>query len=190
MTPEQIQTLFEAARSPLLSDEQRARLTLINPWSKSGPVAEVMQSEVSRINPAMAKAWIAESGASMSLAAAAAAQGLMPVTPELRQEIDRFTPVTQEQRNHEQIEWLKAQNPYGTPGFHREDGSYVPPAPGNLTNAMQLEALAPEIAAELKAKAMPPLTEQERFQQSQAAAKARSESRLRSVQNTFQARPS
>ena len=94
MTPEQIQTLFEAARSPLLSDEQRGRLTLINPWSKSGPVAEVMQSEVSRINPAMAKAWIAESGASMSLAAAAAAQGLMPVTPELRQEIDRFTPVT------------------------------------------------------------------------------------------------
>ena len=56
----------------------------------------------------------------MSLAAAAAAQGLMPVTPELRQEIDRFTPVTQEQRNHEQIEWLKAQNPYGTPGFQRE----------------------------------------------------------------------
>ena len=190
MTPEQIQTLFEAARSPLLSDEQRARLTLVNPWSKSGPVAEVMQSEVSRINPAMAKAWITESGASMSLAAAAAAQGLMPVTPQLEEEIHRFTPVTQEEKNHKQIEWLKAQNPYGVPGRYLADGTYQPPVQGNMTHAMQLEALNPSLAAELKAKAMPPLTEQERFQQSQAAAKARSEARLRSVQHTFQAKPS
>ena len=96
--------MFEAARAPLLTNSQRDGLTLVNPWTKSGPVAQVMQSEVSRINPAMAQEWIAESGASMSRAAAAAAQGLMEVTPALQAEIDRFNPVTQEQHDHEQIE--------------------------------------------------------------------------------------
>ena len=124
----------------MLTNSQRDGLTLVNPWTKSGPVAQVMQSEVSRINPAMAQEWIAESGASMSLAAAAAAQGLMEVTPALQAEIDRFNPVTQEQHDHEQIEWLKAQNPYGMQkrrrfhqgSGHLRTGDLAPRAPDQI----------------------------------------------------------
>ena len=70
MTPEQVQILFEAARTPMLTQTQRDQLTLVNPWTKNGPISDVMKSEVARINPAQAKEWIAESDVSMSLTAA------------------------------------------------------------------------------------------------------------------------
>ena len=185
MTPEQVQTLFEAAKSPLLNDAQRSQLTLANPWTKTGPVAQTLQSEVARLNPDLAKEWIAESGASMSLAAAAAAQGLMQRTPALQAEIERFNPVSQEEQKQAEIDWLVTQNPYMTPGRYEESGQYVPPVAGNLTHAMRLEELAPEFAAELKAKSSPaPPTQEQVFQEKQAAAQATAEQRLRSVQHT------
>jgi len=186
MTPEQVQTLFEAAKSPLLNDAQRSQLTLTNPWTKTGPISDVMKSEVARINPVMAKEWIAESGASMSLAAAAAAQGLMEPTPALQAEIERFNPVSQEEQKQAQIDWLKSQNPYGTPGRYLDSGEYVPPVKENVTLYMQLEALiAPEEAAAMRAAASPaPPTQEQVFQEKQAAAQANAELRLRSTQLT------
>ena len=185
MTPNQIQTLFEAAKTPLLNDSQRSQLTLVNPWTKSGPVAQTMQSEVARINPAQAKEWIAESGASMSLAAAAAAQGLMQSTPALQAEIERFNPVSQEEQNQQKLEWLKSQNVYGTPGRYLESGEYVPPTQGNMTLAMQLEELiSPEEAAGMRAAASPAPTPEQVYEQQQALAQANAEMRLRSVQQT------
>lgn len=88
MTPEQVQTLFEAAKSPLLNNAQRNQLTLTNPWTKTGPISDVMKSEVARINPVMAKEWIAESGASMSLAAAPASTKRRKKTPKAEAEDD------------------------------------------------------------------------------------------------------
>ena len=80
MTPDQVKILFEAARTPLLTNEQRDQLQLRNPFECKGPTAELMQAEVSRIAPEQAKAWISESGASMSLAAACKAlEGAMNI---------------------------------------------------------------------------------------------------------------
>ena len=185
MTPDQIQTLFEAAKTPLLNDAQRNQLTLVNPWTKSGPVAQTLQTEVARLNPELAKSWIQESGASMSLAAAAAAQGLMEATPALQAEIERFNPVSQEEVKQQQIAWLKSQNPYGTPGRYLESGEYVPPVKENVTLSMQLDALiSPEESAAMKAAASPAPTPEQVYEQQQALAQANAELRLRSVQQT------
>ena len=185
MTPEQVQILFEAARTPMLTQAQRDQLTLVNPWTKNGPVAQTMQSEVARLNPELAKSWIQESGASMSLAAAAAAQGLMETTPALQAEIERFNPVSQEEVKQQKIAWLKSQNPYGTPGRYLESGEYVPPVKENVTLSMQLDALiSPEESAAMKAAASPAPTPEQVYEQQQALAQANAELRLRSVQQT------
>lgn len=185
MTSDQIKILFEAARTPLLTNEQRDQLQLRNPFECKGPTAELMQAEVSRIAPEQAKAWISESGASMSLAAAAAAQGLMERTPALQAEIERFQPVSQEEVNQQKIAWLKSQNPYGAPGRYLESGEYVPPVKENVTLSMQLDALiSPEESAAMKAAASPALTDAQIFAQHQAIEQANAELRLRSVQQT------
>jgi hypothetical protein len=46
-------------------------------------------------------------------------------------------------------------NPWGKAGFYTESGEFVPPQQGNLTAALQLESLSPELAAQLKAEAQP-----------------------------------
>jgi len=46
-------------------------------------------------------------------------------------------------------------NPYGKAGFYTESGEFTPPQQGNLTKAMLLEQLQPELAAQLKAEAQP-----------------------------------
>ena len=53
------------------------------------------------------------------------------------------------------IEELTASNPYGTAGYYDEQGDLVPPVAGNLTAALELEALNPDLAARLKAEAQP-----------------------------------
>jgi hypothetical protein len=183
MTPDQVKILFEAARTPLLTNEQRDQLQLRNPFECKGPTAELMQAEVSRIAPEQAKAWISESGASMSLAAAAAAQGLMERTPALQAEIERYQPVSQEEKNQERVNWLKAQNPYGTPGRYLDSGEYQSPVAGNLSLAMELEAfIAPEEAAAMRAAASPAPSQEQIYQQQQSLAQANAELRLRSLQ--------
>ena len=53
------------------------------------------------------------------------------------------------------IEELTASNPFGQAGYYNEQGDLVPPVAGNLTAALELEALNPELAARLKAEAQP-----------------------------------
>ena len=61
----------------------------------------------------------------------------------------------QEAANAARIEELTATNPYGTAGYYDEQGALVPPTQGNLTAALELEALNPDLAARLKAEAQP-----------------------------------
>ena len=61
----------------------------------------------------------------------------------------------QEATNAARIEELTASNPYGTAGYYDEQGALVPPTQGNLTAALELEALNPDLAARLKADAQP-----------------------------------
>ena len=61
----------------------------------------------------------------------------------------------QEATNAARIEELTATNPYGTAGYYDEQGALVPPTQGNLTAALELEALNPDLAARLKADAQP-----------------------------------
>ena len=124
--------------------------------------------------------------AARAVAAAAAAQGLMQSTPALQAEIERFNPVSQEEKNQERINWLKSQNPYGTPGRYLDSGEYVPPVKENVTLAMQLDALiSSEESAAMKAAASPVPTPEQVYEQQQALAQANAELRLRSIQHSF-----
>jgi hypothetical protein len=57
--------------------------------------------------------------------------------------------------NAARIEELSRDNPYGKAGFYDAEGNLVPPVAGNMTAALELEALNPELAAQLKAAAQP-----------------------------------
>ena len=139
----------------MLTQAQRASLQLRNPYELNGAVAEVMQSAVAELDPVQARAWAQEAGASMSLQAAAAMRGMVPMDARLEAEIQRFNPMTADEVNAQRIAELTQTNPYGKAGFYSDSGEFVPPQGGNLTNAMMLESLAPELAAKLKAEAMP-----------------------------------
>jgi hypothetical protein len=155
MTPKQVELLFTAAQTPFLNDEQRATLKLDNPYKHQGRVAEALQREVVRINPLQARLWAKEAGATMSLAAAAAQQGLAQMTPGLADEISRMNPQTEQERLRGLVaEATKNGNPYQREGSYSEEGKYQE-APFNLTAALMLEAQAPEEAARLKKAATP-----------------------------------
>ena len=160
MTPEQIQLLYNASLSPELNGEQRNRLTLVNPWTQNGPVAQVMQREVARLDPQQAKAWIADSGSTLSLQAAAAQQGLAEMTPAIEMELRRLCPMTQEEQVQQQVDQILSKgNPYGSPARYVDgpDGQpqLVEATAGNLTDQLVLQGLNPGIAAQCKAEAMP-----------------------------------
>ena len=155
MTPEQIQLLYQAAQSKFLSEEQRNNLTLENPYSKQGHVAEALQRAVAEINPTQARLWAKEAGAKPSLKAAAAQQGLVEVTPALQDEINRFFPKTETEQQRELVAQLTAKgNPYSKKESYDEQGK-LQPAPFNLTACMQLEMTDPALASRLKAEANP-----------------------------------
>lgn len=155
MTPNEIEVLFKASQSPLLSPDQRSNLKLENPFTLKGRVAEVLQLEVGRIDPVQARVWRDAAGASMSLQAAAAAQGLAPVTPEIQQEIDRFNPMSEAERQRHLIaETTKNGNPFDKRESYDENGR-LKPASENLTQALLLEINAPQEAARLKREAAP-----------------------------------
>ena len=160
MTPKQVELLFTAAKTPFLNDEQRSKLSLSNPFSLRGPTAEAIQAEVSRLDPVQARAWIEEAGATMSLQAAAAQQGLVQMTPAIQAEIARLNPRTVEEQNADRIAQLTAErNPYGAPGRYETNEAgesvYVEPIKPNLTACLELESLNAELAAKLKAQAAP-----------------------------------
>ena len=155
MTPEQIELLFQASQTKFINDEQRATLRLDNPYKHQGKVAEALQREVARINPLQARLWAKEAGATMSLAAAAAQQGLTQMTPGLADEISRMNPQTEQERLRGLVaEATKNGNPYQKQGSYSEDGKFQE-APFNLTQALMLEMQAPEEAARLKREATP-----------------------------------
>lgn len=65
------------------------------------------------------------------------------------------SPAEQAELNRQaRIEELVASNPYGKQGYYAGD-AFIPAVPGNLTAALELEALAPEQAAALKLAATP-----------------------------------
>ena len=155
MTPEQIELLFQASQTKFINDEQRATLRLDNPYKHQGRVAEALQREVARINPLQARLWAKEAGATMSLQAAAAMNGLTAMTPGLQDEISRMNPQTEQERLRGLVaDATKNGNPYQRDGSYSEDGKYQE-APFNLTAALMLEAQAPEEAARLKKAATP-----------------------------------
>lgn len=156
VTPEQIELLFNAAQSPFISAEARDRLSVANPWTMKGQVAEVLQREVVRLNPLQARLWSKEAGSTLSLKAAAAKQGLSEMTAELQDEINRITPQTQDEKNRELVARLTADgaNPFDKRQKYDEHGRLQPSA-YSLTNAMQLEMANPQLAAKLKAQANP-----------------------------------
>lgn len=156
MTDNEIQALWAAAKRAGLDHITLQNLSIKNPFTLQGEVAQRIQSEISRSQPELAQQWIEEAQASMSLAARAAALGLEPMTPKLRAEIERFTPVKPEVALTTRIEELIAQRPYGRPAGLDAEGNTTPALPPNITAAIQLEALAPQTAADLKAQMAPP----------------------------------
>lgn len=60
----------------------------------------------------------------------------------------------QEQANAARIAQLVESLPYGSQGYYQGD-EYIPGAPGNVTAAFELEALAPDLAASMKLAATP-----------------------------------
>ena len=154
MTPEQVELLYQVSQSPFISAEQRATLKLDNPWKHQGRVAEALQRECARLNPLQARLWAKEAGASMSLAAAAAAQGLAPMTPELADEVQRMNPQTDSERRRELLERATANgNPFDKRNRYDEQGNLVNSF--NLTAALELERELPDVAARLKREAEP-----------------------------------
>ena len=140
----------------MLSPDQKAKLQLGNPWMFKGEVAERLQHEVVKLNADRARLWVKESGASMSLQAAAAGAGLIEATPALRSEFDRFNPQSQEERNRQRVAELMASHPFGKPDSYGPDGKVIPGVAPNLTAALELESLDPKAAQKLRAEAAPP----------------------------------
>ena len=137
MTPEQVELLYRASQTPELTNDQRSRLTLANPWSQSGPVAQIMQRRVGELNADQARAWIAEAGASLSLEAAAAKQGLAPMTMAVQSELQRMEPVSADEAIEVQASEMAKQNPF-LPQYQ------------NLTKQLWLQNNKPELARYLQ----------------------------------------
>ena len=110
--------------------------------------------------PLLAREWRDAAGATMSLEAAAAMQGLAPSTPEIELELARMNPQTEAEQTQMQVDQILAKgNPYGSParyvqGPNGED-VLIPEGEKNLTNQLILQGLNPGIAAQCKAEAMP-----------------------------------
>ena len=66
----------------------------------------------------------------------------------------------QEQATAARIAELVAMTPFGSQGSYAEDGSYTPGLPTSLTAQMELQSLAPELAAQLQAAVQPPAPQQ------------------------------
>jgi hypothetical protein len=145
MTPEQISLLHRASQSPFISPEARKSLKLENPFLHDSRTGRALQKAVAELNPLQARLWAKEAGASLSLAAAAAQQGLAPMTPEIEEELSRLAPQTGDERVAQLVQQATANgNPFDKSG------------PGySVTNAMRLEIEAPDVAARLKAQAQP-----------------------------------
>ena len=159
MTPEQTALLWRAAQQSGLPADSLSQLRLENPYRFSGPVAERLQSVVAQLDAVQAREWISEAGASVSLAAAAAAQGLAPMSPQLQMELDRLQPRTADEQRQARIEQLMAAQPFGTPGQYvgqGDEATYVPGQEPNLTMQMELMQLDPALAQRLQAEAQPP----------------------------------
>jgi len=122
----------------------------------NGATARMMQSAIARVAPEIAQQFLAEAGTQPSLMALAAEQGLTERTTAIDAELAAFRPRTPEQARAERIEELIASRPYGQQGYYNEQGDFVEPVKGDLTKALELEALAPERAQALKLQAMPP----------------------------------
>jgi hypothetical protein len=60
----------------------------------------------------------------------------------------------QEQNNAARVQQLVEAQVFGTPG-HYEGEQFIPGQPGNVTLQFELESLAPQLAAQLKAAATP-----------------------------------
>jgi hypothetical protein len=159
VTPEQTALLWRAAQQSGLPADSLSQLRLENPYRFSGPVAERLQSVVAQLDAVQAREWISEAGASVSLAAAAAAQGLAPMSPQLQMELDRLQPRTADEQRQARIEQLMAAQPFGTPGQYvgqGDEATYVPGQEPNLTMQMELMQLDPALAQRLQAEAQPP----------------------------------
>ena len=156
MTPEQISALWKAAQDAGLSAEQINNLQPVNPYTQNGATARMMQSAIARVAPDVAQQFLAEAGTQPSLMALAAEQGLTERTTAIDAELAAFRPRTPEQARSERIEELIASRPYGQQGYYNEQGDFVAPVDGDLTKALELEALAPERAQAMKLVAMPP----------------------------------
>ena len=152
-----VEILLRAAQEAGLTQDQMRGLSIANPWQFTSPTAQRLQSAVSRLYPERARQWLDESGREMSLLAAAARDGLVEMTSDLRAEIQAFTPLTPDQARAAEIESLLANgNPFGAQGRYAEDGSYTPPVAGDMTKALRLQILDPAKAEQLKLQANPP----------------------------------
>ena len=120
MNPQQVELLFQPSHTPELTDVQRQKLTLQNPWTQSGPVAMVMQRRVAEIEPVQAKQWIQDAGATLSLTTAAASLGITEMTLATSEELSRMAPKTDEELRQEGIaDVMSRDNPYWTMEFVR-----------------------------------------------------------------------
>jgi hypothetical protein len=143
MTPEQISLLHRASQSPFISPEARKSLKLENPFLHDSRTGRALQKAVADLDPLQARLWAKEAGASLSLAAAAAQQGLAPMTPEIEEELSRLAPQTGEERVAQLVADATANgNPFAA-------------ETRNITAAMLLEKDAPDLAAKLKREAQP-----------------------------------
>lgn len=151
-----VEILLRAAREAALSDDQIRGLIIDNPWKYNSPTAQRLQSAVSRLYPERAKQWLDESGRQMSLLAAAARDGLVPMTGDLQAEIQAFTPQTPDEAKQAEIKAILANgNPWGAQGRYEGD-TYIEPVAPNLTAAFQLAALDQQLSDQLKLQANPP----------------------------------
>lgn len=143
MNNEQISALWQAAQEAGLTQEQLRALSIQNPYSQRGPVAQRIQSALARTAPAIAQQMLAESGAEMSLQAKAAQMGLAEMTNDLKAEIEAFSPKTPEQARFDRVQEILAKEPGGRAGYYNDAGDYVPPKQADMTLMMELSALDP-----------------------------------------------
>ena len=120
MDPKQVNLLFQASQTPELTDARRQKLTLLNPWTQSGPVAMVMQRRVAEIDAVQAKQWIQDAVPTLSLTTAAASLDITEMTLAASEELSRMAPKTDEELRQEGIEDVMSRgNPYWTMEFVR-----------------------------------------------------------------------
>ena len=96
-----------------------------------------MQRRVGELNADQARAWIAEAGASLSLEAAAAKQGLAPMTMAVQSELQRMEPVSADEAIEVQASEMAKKNQF-LPQYK------------NLTKQVWLRQFKPDLAAYLE----------------------------------------